>query len=127
MSQEHTPGPWRPCAHLSDPSVDESCGCGYPGAIWSADGETIVCEMGVCQQQHSQPSDNDMQPIADRPTQHADARLISKSPEMHDVLTWLVNLHHGVSKDGGHPSADEWGDALREAQNLLADMKRPLA
>jgi hypothetical protein len=81
---KHTSTPWGLCAHLAN---HDECPCGYRGAIWSADGETIVCEMG------SSP-DHDgagkimghTQPQADRPTQLADAAFIVRAVNAHDDL-----------------------------------------
>ncbi len=38
--------PWGLCLHLRDKTVDKTCGCGYRGGIWGAEGEFMVCEMG---------------------------------------------------------------------------------
>lgn len=38
-----------------------------------------------------------------------------------DALTWLVNLHHGVSKGGGAPSPSEWDEAYADAETALAN------
>jgi hypothetical protein len=75
---KHTPGPWALCIHLRNANHDEICKCGYRGGIWSADGETIVCEMG------GTPNADGvrMLPECDRDTAKANARLIAAAPEL---------------------------------------------
>lgn len=113
-SSEHTPTPWSPCHHLKSPEHDASCSCGYRGSIWSADGETIVLEMGA-----SPDRDPDgkvmgqMMPQADRPTQLADAAFILNAVNAHDVLVaqneWLKARLADLQLPSNSPkNIEEW-------------------
>lgn len=83
----HTPTPWVLCHHLKSHEHDASCGCGYRGSVWSADGQYIVVEMGS-----SPDSDGEgkiqghMMPQADRSTQLADAAFIVTAVNAYDTL-----------------------------------------
>lgn len=108
MSDPHfTPGPWGLCHHLKSPEHDKSCSCGYRGGIWSGDGEYLVCEMGSSPdvdgngylQGHSVP-------MADRPTQLADAALIAAAPSLYASLKAILG------NSGGRCTADQWQAGL---------------
>lgn len=92
---EHTPGPWRLCAHLAD---HDQCSCGYRGGIWSGDGETIVCEIGG---PSGAPGD-EMIPRADRQTQFADAHLIAAAPEMLEALVAALPYIETAEEDDAY-------------------------
>jgi hypothetical protein len=69
-----TPGPWKRCAHLRDPRIDTTCGCGYRGGIWGNDGETLVLEMGTDPYREGW----EMIPVATRDAQLRDAAHIAR-------------------------------------------------
>jgi hypothetical protein len=104
---KHTPVPWQLCAHLAK---HDQCSCGYRGAIWSADGESIVCELGSSPE-HDGKIIGHIQPQAGRPTQLADAAFIVKAVNNHDALRnaleAMIRLHNG---DG--PSAVPHADRI---------------
>ena len=57
-------------------------------------------------------------------------RLKKRNRELLDCsesLEWLLHLHHGVSKGGGEPGADEWTDAIKHGRDVLARLKEKLS
>jgi len=46
LCDQATPEPWERCHHLQSKEKDKSCPCGFPGDIWGADQEHVVCTMG---------------------------------------------------------------------------------
>jgi hypothetical protein len=43
--------------------------------------------------------------------------------QLQELLTWLLNLHNGVSKDGGKPTDEEWRDVLEQVEEILPETK----
>lgn len=76
------------CAHLEEPPV--ACQCGYKGGIWTADGQFMICEMGVHKCQGSE-----MIPIPDDATLRAYARVMAAAPLM---LAGLIAIRDGTIK-----------------------------
>lgn len=75
---KHAAAPWSVCYHLS-PITADKCKCGYRGRVWSADGETMVCELGppragegICCEHKPMPQDMRL----------ATAALIAAAPDL---------------------------------------------
>jgi hypothetical protein len=49
-----------------------------------------------------------------------DANLIAASPDLYAACEWLVNLYHGVGKDGEEGSDEEFMDAIEAGKAALA-------
>lgn len=43
--------------------------------------------------------------------------------QLQELLTWLLNLHNGVSKDSGKPTDEEWRDVLEQVEEILKEKK----
>lgn len=111
---EITPGPWKKCFHLQSQKNDESCPCGFPGDIWGADGEHVICTMGpliVPGQEAMSP------PRYDRPIELANAQFIAQSPETIRRLTEMLK----VAKTALTPPRDyDASFALSEIERIAA-------
>lgn len=100
-----TPGDWRLCHHLQSAEKDASCPCGFPGDIWSSDGNHVVCSIGP----HCLPADQNLGPPRyERAQELANAALIAHT---HSDLTFLLSQVRGLRK---HVEALEKERAERE-------------
>jgi len=102
---KHTPGPWKPCFHLSL-GGDDKCPCKYRGGIWGADGEAVVCEMGS--------TDCDLPlPRYSREVELANARVIAAAPRLLEALKYLLRHCKGMDRFEGNPINEAMADAAR--------------
>lgn len=101
----HTPGPWESNQIAGGSPGDPSNG--HARAVWSADGETIVCYM-VGSRPRQQPEDD----VID-----ANARLIAAAPELLAALQAL--LHHPTTADVDADEAARCMAARAAAQKAI--------
>jgi hypothetical protein len=91
---KHAPGPWSVCLHLH-PVTAEDCKCGYRGCILSADGKTMVCELGEPAETPDLAVGRPM-PMGER---LATAALIAAAPELLAFVEATLLFHSGGDWD----------------------------
>lgn len=94
LLEKATPGPWSLCAHLSNPEVDEGCGCGYRGVVFGPEHAGYA----VCQPGHEpapEGQEGTEPPRYPRETERNNARLIAAAP---DLAAEVIRLREALEE-----------------------------
>lgn len=91
LAAKATPPGLNMCAHLRDPAIDQSCGCGYRGGVWTSDQEHILFTMG---EPVSEQFPGLEAPRIDRAAEIASAHLLV---ELYDNLPVIIDALRALS------------------------------
>lgn len=119
--EKASPRSWKACHHLKSPEDDKSCPCGFPGDIWGADGEHVVCTMGPL----AANTDGFHPPRYERQVEIANGQLIASAPSDLATLTEICEalmeklelMNHALS------NAQEWSISDPEDSEMDRDQQ----
>lgn len=123
--EKATEGPWKRCHHLTSKEQDESCPCGFPGDIWGADEEHVVCTMGSLPDPKGGYSM--APPRYKRDQELANAELIAHAPSdlaklikaLRLAIAGLEMAADNASFEGDIELADAHIERLKEIQQIM--------